>query len=134
MTDQAVSILVLVVDDEDIIHFLLGDALEEGGYTVDAAASPEQALALLDQKHAEYRAIITDVNMGAGQPTGWEVARHARELNPDIPVIYMTGHSGGDWTANGVPNSVLILKPFAPAQVVTAVSHLLNAGGPAAPP
>jgi CheY-like chemotaxis protein len=134
MAGGAVSILVLVVDDEDIIHLLIGDALEEGGYSVDAATGPEQALGLLDQKHAEYRAVITDVNMGAGKPTGWDVARRARELSPDIPVIYMTGDSGEDWTANGVPNSVLILKPFAPAQIVTAVSNLLNAGSPVSPP
>jgi len=42
----------------------------------------------------------------------------------------MTGDAGSDWAANGVPNSVLITKPFAPAQVVTAVSQLLNAGQP----
>jgi CheY-like chemotaxis protein len=130
MADEAVSIRLLVVDDEDFIHLLIGDALEEAGYAFDTATDPEQALALLDEKHVQYRAIITDVNMGAGKPTGWEVARHARELSPDIPVVYMTGDSGGDWSANGVPNSVLILKPFAIAQVVTAISQLLNVGGP----
>jgi len=82
---------------------------------------------MLDQKHSEYRAIITDVNMGKGKLTGWDVARHARELNPDMSIIYMTGDGSRDWTANGVPNSVLIDKPFAPAQIVTAVSHLINA-------
>ncbi len=134
MAEDEGAIRVLVVDDEELIHLLIGDTLEEGGYRVDTAAAPERALALLDQNHAEYRAVITDVNMGPGKPTGWDVARHARELSPDIPVIYMTGDSGGDWSANGVPNSVLIVKPFAPAQVVTAVSQLLNAGGPASPP
>jgi hypothetical protein len=39
----------------------------------------------------------------------------------------MTGASGDDWGANGVPNSILLAKPFAPAQLVTAVSQLLNA-------
>ncbi len=133
MTDQAVAMLVLVVDDEDLILQLVEDALKDGGFAVDAADGSERAMAMLDQKHAQYRAIVTDVNLGGAKPTGWEVARHARELSPDIPVVYVTGDSGGDWTANGVPNSVLITKPFAPAQVVTAVSQLLNTIGPTAP-
>lgn len=33
--------------------------------------------------------------------------------------------------SHGVPNSIPLQKPFAPAQLVTAVSQLLNAGGPA---
>ena len=131
MTDQAVSsIPVLVVDDEDMIVMLVGEALRDGGYTVETATSPQQAITALDQKHTEYRAVITDVNMGPGRPTGWDVARHARELSPDIPVVYMTGDSGAEWAAYGVPNSILLVKPFAPAQVVTAISHLINAGGP----
>jgi hypothetical protein len=40
----------------------------------------------------------------------------------------MTGAAGNDWTSNGVPNSVLVPKPFAAAQVVTAVAQLLNQG------
>jgi hypothetical protein len=42
----------------------------------------------------------------------------------------MTGVAADDWLAEGVPNSILLKKPFAPAQLVTAVSQLLNAGWP----
>jgi hypothetical protein len=40
----------------------------------------------------------------------------------------MTGAAAEEWGAHGVPNSILLTKPFAPAQLVTAVSQLLNAG------
>jgi len=63
--------------------------------------------------------------------TGWDIARHARQLNPELPVIYVTGASAHEWGAMGVPNSVLLSKPFAPAQLLTAVSQLLNTGSPA---
>jgi hypothetical protein len=43
------------------------------------------------------------------------------------PVVYMTGASADQWTSQGVPNSILLQKPFAPAQLMTAVSQLLNA-------
>ena len=58
--------------------------------------------------------------------TGWEVAQAAREIDPVFPMIYMTGAAAGDWPSRGVPNSILLEKPFAPAQLVTAVSQLLN--------
>ena len=51
-----------------------------------------------------------------------------------MPVVYMTGTQGEDWASKGVPNSVLLAKPFAPAQLVTAISNLLNTASlPTAP-
>ena len=41
-------------------------------------------------------------------------------------MIYTTTASVDEWSANGVPKSLLLTKPFAVAQVVTAVSQLLN--------
>jgi hypothetical protein len=43
-----------------------------------------------------------------------------------LPVIYVSGASHQDWTSKGVPESVMIAKPFAPAQIVVAISGLLN--------
>ncbi|HKT54928.1 MAG TPA: response regulator, partial [Caulobacteraceae bacterium] len=60
-------------------------------------------------------------------PNGWEIGRRARELNPAMPVVYMTGDSGDQWDTQGVPDSLMIEKPLAPAQVVAAVSSLLAA-------
>jgi CheY-like chemotaxis protein len=61
---------------------------------------------------------------------GWEVARQAREIDPDFPIVYMSGASAEDWPAKGVPDSIMLAKPFAPAQLVTAIAHLLNTGAP----
>jgi hypothetical protein len=38
----------------------------------------------------------------------------------------MTGASADDWASKAVPNSTLLTKPFVPAQLLTAVSQLLN--------
>lgn len=70
--------------------------------------------------------VITDIRLGDG-PSGWDVARQARYQFPKIAVVYMTGDSAADWTAQGVPNSVLLQKPFAYAQMIAAISTLLNA-------
>jgi DNA-binding response OmpR family regulator len=118
---------VLIVEDEPLIQEMLEAPLKDGGYEVATAANGDEAVSMLEAQGSAFQAVITDVNLGRNKLSGWDVAKRARELNPSIAVIYMTGDSGHDWAANGVPNSVLLLKPFAPAQVVTAVSQLLNA-------
>lgn len=70
---------------------------------------------------------MTDVNLGDGI-SGWELARQIREITPGFPVLYMTGASAGDRKSQGVVGSILIEKPFAPAQLATAVSQLLDTG------
>jgi DNA-binding response OmpR family regulator len=81
---------------------------------------------MLEAPDVSYRALVTDVNLSPGKLTGWDVAKRARELHAEMPVVYMTGAGSHDWPSRGVPNSVLVPKPFAPAQIVTAVSQLLN--------
>jgi DNA-binding response OmpR family regulator len=63
-----------------------------------------------------------------------EGARQVREREPHLPVIYMTGAAAVEWASRGVPGSIILSKPFAPAQLVTAVSQLINAAGPSADP
>ena len=121
---------VLVVEDEALIEDIVVSGLEDAGYAVATASTAEDAIALLEKADVAIRAIITDVNLAPKKLTGWDVARRARERTADIPIVYMSGASGHEWTSHGVPNSVLIAKPFAIGQIVTAVSQLLNAGGP----
>lgn len=123
------SVVVLLVEDEAAITPILQEALEEGGYSVETASNADQALAMIEAEGAAYKALVTDVNLRS-KVTGWDLAKRARELTTDLPVVYMTGGSEHEWTANGVPHSLLLTKPFAPAQLVTAVSQLLNERGP----
>jgi DNA-binding response OmpR family regulator len=116
--------LLLLVDDEALVRMTIQEALEDAGFDVRPAASGSEAMALLDAEPHSFAAVITDVNLG--EISGWDVARHARELRPTMPVVYVTGDSAGQWAVQGVPKSVLVEKPFAPAQIVTAVAGLLN--------
>jgi CheY-like chemotaxis protein len=100
--------------------------LKEGGFETAIAPSAEEAVTLLMGKAMDYRALVTDINL-KGRMNGWEVAKQARQLDPTFPIVYMTGAAANDWASHGVPNSLLLEKPFAPAQIVTAVSQLLNA-------
>jgi DNA-binding response OmpR family regulator len=84
---------------------------------------------LLKGRVNNYRALVTDIRL-RGRINGWEVARQAREIDPTFPIVYISGASADDWPSKGVPNSIMLQKPFAPVQLVTAVSHLLNTGTP----
>lgn len=119
--------LILVVEDEEGIQNLIEDALTEAGFASDILSSAEEALTLFHSDKRPYVALVTDVNL-RGRLDGWHVAREVREKAPAFPVVYMTGAEAAHWAAQGVPNSILLAKPFAPAQVVTALSNLLNTG------
>jgi CheY-like chemotaxis protein len=119
------ALLILVVEDEPTILAVLEDSLIEAGFAITKAHSGEEAIEMLDAPDTHFRALITDVHLTT-KVTGWDVARHARQITPELPVIYATA-TPHEWESMGVPNSILISKPYAPAQVVTAVSQLLNA-------
>jgi len=121
------SPLILVVEDEYPLQDVVEAALIDGGFAADILSSGEEALTLFRGRVKNYRALVTDVSL-KGTMSGWDVARQVREIDPQFPVIYMTGAAADEWSSRGVPNSVLLQKPFAPAQLITAVSQLLNAG------
>jgi DNA-binding response OmpR family regulator len=123
--------VILIIEDEEAIQSLVEDALTEGGFEPAIAASGEEAVTLLKGRAGNYRALVTDISL-RGKIDGWEIARQARQIDPQFPVIYMSGASAEDWPSKGVPNSIMLSKPFAPAQLVTAVSNLLNTGTPTA--
>ncbi len=119
--------MILVVEDDQEIQIIVEDALTEGGFAPAIAPSGEEAVTLLRGNRGSYRALVADVKL-RGRMDGWEAAKHAREIDPNFPIIYMTGAGADQWPSHGVPNSLLLTKPFAPAQLVTAVSQLLNGG------
>jgi DNA-binding response OmpR family regulator len=120
--------IILVVEDDDPIQKIVEDSLAEGGFEPAVAASGEEAVTLLKSGTSHYRGLVIDINL-KGRMDGWEVARQARGLDPAFPVIYVSGGAAHQWASRGVPNSIMLEKPFAPAQLVTAISQLLNVGG-----
>ena len=118
-------VLLLLVEDEALIQALLEETLGEEGFELVVATDGRQAMTELDADATRFRAVVTDIDLGPG-PNGWDVARHARERLPEMPIVYMSGRSAADWTAHGVPKSIMVPKPFVPAQIITAISNLLN--------
>ncbi len=64
------AVSLLLAEDEPLILLAAQDALEAGGYQVITADSGYLAIAVLDERGAEIKGLITDVRMGSG-PDGW---------------------------------------------------------------
>jgi DNA-binding response OmpR family regulator len=121
--------VILIIEDDQQLQAIVEDALTDGGFEPAIAASGEEAVTLLQGRMIKYRALVVDINL-LGSMDGWRVARVAREIDPHFPIVYMSGKDADGWASKGVPNSIMLAKPFAPAQLVTAVSQLLNTGTP----
>ncbi|MFW8600569.1 response regulator [Desulfobacterota bacterium M19] len=79
---------ILLVDDEESIHLLYSDELEEEGYKVYSAYSGEEALEKLRELNADL--VILDINMPG--MNGLETLRQIKELNPALPVILCSAY------------------------------------------
>ncbi|RVP57110.1 response regulator [Sinorhizobium meliloti] len=118
------TVTILVAEDEAMIALDYEHALTDAGFTVIVVASGTKAIRLLNED-SSVQGIVTDIRF-AEPPDGWEVGRAARRIDAGIPVVYVSGHAAADWPEKGVPNSIMLEKPFAMAQLVTAIAQLLN--------
>jgi DNA-binding response OmpR family regulator len=126
MTASATMIrTILLVEDDQLLMLDAEEALVAEGFAVVAIGNGTQALAELDKDAGRFDAVVSDIRLGDG-PTGWDIGHRARELVLTMPVVYMTADSAKAWASQGVPNSILIQKPFVQAQLILAVTTLLN--------
>ncbi|WP_367279661.1 response regulator [Bradyrhizobium sp.] len=119
---------------EDDVHLqtAIEAALEDEGLQPAIAATGEEAVTLLKSDLSDFRALVVDIRL-LGRIDGWEVARTARRIDPNLPVVYITGAAAERWETQGVPSSVLLKKPFAPADLVTVIRQLLDNGSSGEP-
>src|SRR5713101_7104669 len=94
--------IILVIEDDDAVQGVIEDALGEGGFEPAIAASGEEAVTLLKGDKGKYSALVADIGL-RGRMNGWEVAKRAREIDPEFPIVYMTGGSAHEWGSRGVP-------------------------------
>lgn len=123
--DNLEAQIVLIAEDEPLLSMVVEETLNNADFNCVVAGSAKDAIAALEQDDARFCALLTDVRM-PGDGNGWDIARRARELHPMMPIIYMTGDSAMEWRSQGVPGSMLLQKPFADAQLITALTTLLN--------
>jgi DNA-binding NtrC family response regulator len=98
---------VLFVEDEALISDLVCDVLTEGGFDVHLEDTADAALRYLEDGN-EIDVLFTDINV-PGDIDGAELASRAREMRPELPVIYTSGRASPHEL---VPRSVFVNKPY----------------------
>jgi CheY-like chemotaxis protein len=104
---------VLVVEDDALICLDTADALERQGFVVHTALTAEVALRGLRDGLA-VDILFTDINL-PGAMDGTALARAARELLPELTVVYTSGTV--EAVGNAVAGSVFVPKPYNPEQL-----------------
>lgn len=126
MPEQSPSVTLLYVEDDSVTAEVVEADLRDAGFNIVAVSNAKQAYAALEAHAGTIQGVITDINLGKGAD-GWTIGKRARQTSPTMPVIYLSGASQAEWASMGVPNSIMISKPFAPVQLTVAISSLLNA-------
>lgn len=82
---------IMLVDDERDLVDVHRAFLENRGYRATGFTDAQQALQAIRQQPGEFQALITDMTMP--RLTGVDLAREVLEIEPDMPIILLTGHS-----------------------------------------
>jgi hypothetical protein len=114
---------VLVVEDQEPVRRQACRILEAHGYDVIGAGAAEEAL----EGWQPVDVLVTDIVMPG--MTGQQLAQIATERNPDLRVVYMSGHTEDVLVRNGARarNIAYVQKPFTRASLLRAVEDALVA-------
>jgi signal transduction histidine kinase/ActR/RegA family two-component response regulator len=124
---------ILVVEDEEVVRHLICTVLGEAGYEILQAESSEAALQLARTRKKSIHLLVTDIVMpGMNGPA---LARALSEHQPSLKILYVSGYSDNDISAQGVlePGLVVLQKPFTQQSLSRKVRELLDSDVPAQP-
>lgn len=113
---------VLVVDDERMVLRVCRRILEREGYDVLLAGDCEQAFEYVRGANGSLDVLVCDIRMPDMQ--GDELARKLRDLQPDLEVIFISGHTNGD--EFGEIDSQFVAKPFSAEELLGAIAVALR--------
>jgi two-component system cell cycle sensor histidine kinase/response regulator CckA len=118
---------ILVVEDDALVRAIMTRGLEEAGYAVLEAEHGDAALELARDGGGPLDLVVTDLAMpGVG---GRELAEWLAELRPDVPVLFVSGHTDDDVVRRGLldPGVAYLQKPFTPEVLARRVREMLDA-------
>ena len=115
---------VLVIDDDSDVRAFLADSLQSLGHSVIEAEDGERGLAELERHRPDL--VLLDYAMPG--MNGADVARAARRLQPDLPIVFVTGYAETDRLEAALgPDVPVLRKPFTLAQLAAAVEEQITA-------
>ncbi len=119
--------VVLVVEDDTFICELTEMTVQDWGHQTLAASDVEEALEILrSPQHIDI--LFTDIYLKTAVSGGFQLARQAILLRPQLRVLYTTGNFiTEDMRARFLDDAQCIRKPYTPRQLQTSFEHMLAA-------
>jgi len=117
---------VLLVEDDDDNRELMTEVLEAAGFVVAPFAVGEEGLKALRDQPVDL--VLTDFGMpGTG---GLELARSAKLIAPDVPVVVVTGYAERSDISRALGHEIdaVLVKPVDPEALTEALAKLLQLG------
>ena len=116
------GVRVLLVDDDDGVREVCAAMLEDIGCRVTAAASGEEALHELEQD--KFSIMLTDIAMPA--MSGVELAKKARELVPEMPVLFASGYADLQAFGAQLSEETVVRKPYRLSELAARLEAMLD--------
>jgi signal transduction histidine kinase len=115
---------ILVVEDEAGSRLTLCGILEDAGYEVTGVEKGTEALEVI--KDGNFHVIITDIRLP--DVGGMSILELAKEINPDVAVIMMTGYASIETAVNAVNEGAYayFVKPINMDEMKTAIVNALR--------
>lgn len=122
MTPTAATIIV--VEDEAGTRMTLGGILEDAGYRVIGLERGADALEMM--RRSPFDAVITDIRLP--DVGGLEILELAKEINPEVAVIMMTGYASVETAVDAVNQGAYayFVKPVNPDEIKTTIANVLK--------
>ncbi len=119
---------ILLVEDEPAILNITRMLLQNQGYTVLAASSPDEAIRLASEQADEIQLLMTDVVMP--EMNGRDLAQKLQSLYPQLKCLYMSGYTADVIAPHGVlgPGVYFIQKPYSMNTLAIKLREVLDGG------
>ncbi len=122
------SLRVLVVDDEPNLVHVLSRILQNLGHSVVSALAGREAINILEKDTQGFDVLFTDLSIP--DVSGWEIARAAHQLSPNLPIVMVTGW-GSELDPRLIINyqiNLVLNKPYRVIDVKTVLQKLAEQG------
>ena len=119
---------ILIVEDSPEVLASVKKIVRGFGYKVHSATSGPEALDYLDELEPDtIELMLTDIGLAGGMD-GWELSARARQRQPDLKVLYMSGYADdvlarGDFEGQ---RRYLLRKPFRRAEISKKLREVLD--------
>ena len=121
------SVSVLLAEDDENLGTLLNTFLKNKGYQVDLARNGKNALEKFNERNYDF--LILDVMMP--EIDGFTVAREIREIDKNIPILFLTAKSMKEDKLKGfeIGADDYLTKPFSMEELVARIEAILKRSG-----